>query len=343
MVEAYRIFTFVDKNKRTLSKKLNRRPKSAPSLIGMALDEFDLLYTEFEAAHAQRINATTTTRRTKTVRQRAIGAGHKHTYDLRDRLLMTLFWLRVYTTYEVMGFFYELDKTNIEDNIKDVLATLEVMATFAFERPRAERKKLRSAEAVMDAFPAVRLVIDAKEQRIQRPTNKTDADGTVDDRQKPYYSGKKKTHTLKSQIAVGPDGGIEAVSASVPGGATHDITLLRQTGLLGSLVNDEAAMLDKGYDGTRSEKDYPDVRLYQPYKARRNHPLTPEQKARVANRFLASYRIVVEHTIAQLNRFQILRQVFRHSRDSHTPIVRIVAALVNRRIQLMPLKTYVAA
>jgi hypothetical protein len=41
-----------------------------------------------------------------------------------------------------------------------------------------------------------------------------------------------------------------------------------------------------------------------------------------------------------MNRFQILRQVYRHQRDERTRIVRIVARLVNRRIQVKPLKSY---
>jgi hypothetical protein len=51
----------------------------------------------------------------------------------------------------------------------------------------------------------------------------------------------------------------------------------------------------------------------------------------------------VEHTTALLNKFQVLVQVFRHARASHTRIIRIVASLVNRRIQVTPLKTYGAA
>lgn len=319
--------------------RLKRRPGAAPSLIGMTLADFEQLYAEFWLAHEQRLSHIKLTRRTKTVRRRAVGAGRRHRYDLRDRLLMTLFWLRVYTTYEVMGFFYELNKTNIEDNLRDVLATLQTMSTFTFERPGPERAKLRSVQAVMDAFPDVRLVIDAKEQRVQRPKSTKDDQGNMQDHQRPYYSGKKKTHTMKNQIAVRPDGLIEAVSESVPGGCTHDLSLLRQTDLVGQLAPDEAAMVDKGYDGI--QKDYPDICIYQPYKARRNHPLTDEQKA--YNRFLARYRIVVEHTIAQLNRFQVLVQVFRHQRDSHSQIVRIVASLANRRIQATPLKAYVTA
>lgn len=320
-------------------KKLSKRPQAASSLIGMSSSEFDTLYAEFEIAHAERLTNLTTTKREGKPRQRAVGAGPKHRYDLRDRLLMTLFWLRVYPTYEVLGFFYELDKTNIEDNLKDVLATLECMTSFTFERPGPERKKLRSPEAVMEAFPEVHLVIDAKEQRIQRPKNTKDREGKVQDNQKPYYSGKKRAHTLKNQLAVRPDGLIEAVSASVPGGSTHDITLLRQTDLLSRLAEGEAAMMDKAYDGI--QKDYPQVGIVQPYKARRNHPLTEEQKA--FNRLVGRYRIVIEHTLAQMNCFQVLVQVYRHQRERHTRLVRIVAGLVNRRIRVVPLKTYAVA
>ena len=305
----------------------------------MSMSAFDQLYAEFEVAHAQRASTSGVTRRNRQKRQRAVGAGRRYRYDLRDRLLMTLFWLRCYMTYEVLGYFYDLDKTNIENNLKEVLATLDTMTAFTFERPTVERVKLNSPHAVMTAFPDVRLVIDAKEQRIQRPKNTKDGDGRTQDNQKPYYSGKKKAHTVKNQLAVRPDGLIEALSDSVPGGATHDLTLLRQTNLLQQLAAGEAAMLDKGYDGI--QHDYPEVPLHQPYKARRNHPLTDEQKA--FNRVLARYRIVVEHTNALLNKFQVLVQVFRHARASHTQSIRVVAGLVNRRIQLVPLKTYTTA
>jgi hypothetical protein len=44
--------------------------------------------------------------------------------------------------------------------------------------------------------------------------------------------------------------------------------------------------------------------------------------------------------MAQLNKFQILVQRFRHQLTKHSHIFRIVAGLVNRRIQLHPLKQY---
>jgi transposase len=326
----------------------SRRPAAFNSMFGFSVIAFDALYDEFAPAYQTRLTQAEVTRKTGRPRQRKPGAGRRFKHALRDRLLLALFWLRVYPTLEVLGFFFTLDKTSAEDNLKDILATLETMTSFALEHPDKNRKKLRSVQAVMDAFPDVTLVLDAKEQRIQRPKNKKKAvpsdatDGSdalpepQEDVQKPYYSGKKKCHTLKTQIGVRPDGWIVAVSDSVPGGATHDITLLRQTALLDRLEPDEAAMMDKGYDGITN--DYPAQTLYLPYKARRGHPLTEEQKA--YNRHLSKYRIVVEHTNAQLNVFQVLVHTYRHGREKHGQIVRIVAGLVNRRIANKPLKTY---
>ena len=233
----------------------------------------------------------------------------------------------------------------------EVLATLEAHTVFVCERPAEDRKKLRSVQAVMDAFPDVRLVIDAKEQRIQRPGgtddsgNSGNSDNSGNSRQKPFYSGKKKAHTLKTQVAVAPDGAFQSVGKSVPG-SVHDLTLLRNSDLLHRLDKAEGIMLDKGYDGLQTfdpkqpDKNGPPHPCHLPHKARRGQPLTDEQKA--FNAHLAKYRIVVEHSLAQMNQFQALAQVFRHDRDRHSSLTRIVAGLVNRRIAKRPLKTYAA-
>ena len=313
-------------------EKLSQQPCAFSSLTGMNLSEFHALFDAFAQAQSARRAAATTTRRDKKPRQRASGAGRRFANEERTRLVMALVWLRVYPTFAVLGFFFSLHKSNAHPNVMDVLATLESLAEFAFERPSKERKALGSAAAVMDAFPDVALVIDAKEQRVRRPQSRKN-----EDQQKPYYSGKKKAHTLKTQIAVTPSGRIGALSQGVPGGANHDLTLLRKTKLLEQLDPDEAAMMDKGYDGIA--KDHPDKRLYLPFKARRGHPLTQEQQA--YNRHLCGYRIVVEHVNARLNQFGALSQVWRGGRErQHTQVVRVVADLVNRRTERVPLKTY---
>jgi hypothetical protein len=143
-------------------EKISAKPQIANSLIGMSLTEFEKLYAEFEPAHLGRMSALPYTQRHKLKRQRAVGAGRKHKYSLRDRLLMTLFWLRAYTTYEVLGNFYGLNKTTIEDYLNDVMQTLSTMASFNFERPQADVPRLRSMPEVINAVPDIRLIMDTE-------------------------------------------------------------------------------------------------------------------------------------------------------------------------------------
>src|SRR5262249_61330880 len=135
---------------------------------------------------------------------------------------------------------------------------------------------------VMTAFPAVRVLIDSKEQRVNRPRGY--------DAQKPYYSGKKKAHTVKTQVVVDPCGRIESVSDSVPGGANHDLPLLCGSGGLEQLAAGEGAMVDKGYVGVKNY--YPDVPVIIPFKASPGHPLTAERDA--VNRVAARCRSLGE-------------------------------------------------
>ena len=158
-------------------------PSAFRSLSGLTLVDFEALYQDFAPAYAQDRHASLTRKRQQP-RKRAAGVGAKFSQDARTRLLMALVWLRTYPTYEVLGFFFGLNKGNAQRGVMDVLATLEAHTVFVCERPAKERQKLRSVQAVMDAFPDVRLVIDAKEQRVQRPGG---SDENGESRQKPFY------------------------------------------------------------------------------------------------------------------------------------------------------------
>jgi hypothetical protein len=250
---------------------------------------------------------------------------------------MPLFWLRVSPSYPVLAFFFRVDPSTICRNLAQIMALLETLTEFAFERPKEECKKLRSTQAVLDAFPEGVLVVDAKEPRMRRPIPHQDRAGNKEDTQKPFYAGKKKEPTLQNAFAVTPCGTVGCVSQSFAGGANHDLTVTRKSGLLDRLDPSEGAVLtDSGYDGLG--KDYPHPCLFQVQKARRNHPRTPEQKA--FNRLIGRYRLIVEHTLAPMKVFAVLAQTYRHPRERHGQIVRVVAGLVNRRIAECPLKTY---
>ena len=89
------------------------------------------MYQDFAAAYAKDRAASLI--RTGQPRKRAAGGGTPFSQDGRTRLLMTWVFLRVYPTYEV-------------------LATLEAHTVFVCECPADDRRKLRSVQAVMDAF-----------------------------------------------------------------------------------------------------------------------------------------------------------------------------------------------
>jgi DDE superfamily endonuclease len=240
---------------------------------------------------------------------------------------MALFWLRVYPTYEVLGWFFGLEKSDAWEDVQDVLAVLVTLADFPFERPAADRPKLATPEAVFAAFPAVKVVIDGKEQACRRPRGW--------DEQEPFYSGKKKRHTVKNQVVCTPGGRIGGVGATVPG-STHDPTLMRADGVRDRLAEGEGGMADKAYTGAAGDR--PGVPVVVPAKATRGHPLTDAQEA--ADRVISGCRVVIEHVMAQRNRFQVLKQVFRSAFGRHSRVIRVVATLVDRRIAAVPLKTF---
>lgn len=302
--------------------RLSKTPKAFPALTGLTRDEFDRLFEAFEAHRA----ASTHTKRGSHTRTRAAGAGHPHALAPRTRLLLALVWVRVYPTYELLGWLFGLDKSNAWHNVQDVLEVLDTLTDFPLDRPDPDRRKLPTTEAVMGAFPEVRVIIDAKEQAFHRPAGW--------DRQKPFYSGKKKRHTVKNPVAGTPGGRIVSVSTTAPG-RTHDLTVLRYNGLLDRLPEGAGVMTDKGYIGVNADAGARAVVI--PIRASKSHPLTDEQKA--SNRVINGCRVVVEHVMAQLSRFQVLRQTFRSVFGRHTRVFRVVALLVDRRSAVTPLRT----
>jgi len=301
----------------TVYAKLSRRPAAFRSLTGVSLEEFNKLYEEV----VDKINSYDESRLNHRPRERASGAGGQYQHDARNRLLMGLIWLRVYPTYEVLGFLFGLHKSNIGRNLKVILAVLRGALGDEIRWPDKQQRQ-RNLAAFMQEFPDVVAIVDATEQPTQRPS--------AEDTQKTHYSGKKKRHTLKTQVVVGPDGEVIAVSDTVPG-AKHDKKLYDESGVGNYLEEDEAMMGDSGYQGIQQEHP-----AALPYKKPKGGSLTPEQKAH--NRRLSRIRIVVEHTIAQLKTFRLTAEVYRHAREAYNDRFRIVVALVNRRLQRHPLR-----
>ncbi len=99
--------------KSNVYKRLSRRPSAFRSLTGMFVTEFDDLYKKI----GSKIGACLLNSLNARDRQRSVGAGGAYKNDTKNRLLMTIIWLRIYTTYEVLGFLFDVHKSNVYRNM----------------------------------------------------------------------------------------------------------------------------------------------------------------------------------------------------------------------------------
>jgi transposase len=293
---------------------LSQHPSVFLSVTGLRVKEFDQLvddvlpeYVQAEAKRLERAN-----------RQRAIGGGLSPELKARDQILLTVVWLRVYPTNEVLGYLFGVSDTTVSRYVQRVLPVLEQAGRDAMRMPDPGRKRRKHLDDLLNDLPELVVVVDSFEQKVQRPSDH--------DEQKRYYSGKKKMHTLKSQLAVDEETGqIVDVSESVPG-PTADIDLLDQSGLLNRLPDGIGGIGDSAYQGIA--KRHPRGRS--PRKKPKGKPRSPEDTA--YNMAFSRRRIVVENTIGRARRYQAIIQPDRHHRQLHPARVRAVAGLVNRQI-----------
>jgi hypothetical protein len=295
---------------------LKQHPTVFLKMTGLRLNEFDALidemlpqFVEVEQKRLQRPD-----------RQRQIGGGRTPELDERDQILLTIVWLRVYPTHEVLGYLFGVSDSTVSRIIRRVLPVLEQDGRDRMRMPDPGRKRRRSLDQILQDTPELAVVIDSFEQKVQRPKDKNERDD--------YYSGKKKAHTLKSQVTVDEDtGAIIDVSDSVPG-PTADIKLLEASGVMECLPKGVGGIGDLAYVGI--DKLHPQGLGASPRRKPRGKPRPQEDV--VYNRAFSRRRIIVENTIGRLRRYQSLTQTDRQHRQNHAARVRAVAGLVNRQL-----------
>ena len=126
-------------------------------------------------------------------RKRKIGAGRHFKLNLKDRFVMLLVYYRLYITYTLSGFLFDLDQSNICRDIQKIEGLIRKCVPIP-QKIYQITKRLKTPEAVEKYFPGFLAFTDSTEQQIPRPVDK--------ERRKIFYSGKKKRHTIKNQITV---------------------------------------------------------------------------------------------------------------------------------------------
>jgi len=168
--------------------KLAKKPKQFLSITGLTAPQFDSLSKEIRKHYK-----ITEVKRLSKNRERKIGAGHKFDHPLKDRILMLLMYYRMYTTYDLLGMIFDLDKSNVMRDIKYLESAVKKSIPIPAKK-YADSKKLKSLDGIQQFFPELIAITDGTEQQIPRPKNKK--------KRKTHYSGKKKKHTVKNQITI---------------------------------------------------------------------------------------------------------------------------------------------
>lgn len=222
--------------------------------------------------------------------------GRPYDHPLEDMILILLLYYRSYITQEFVGYLFDLDKSRvcrIIQRLEPILATVMAIS----KRKHLSKKEVES------------LIIDATEQPIERPQK----------RQKPFYSGKKKRHTIKTEIRINLKGRIVHVSKPKPG-SVHDFELHKTEP---PIPKNTRAFVDSGYQGL--DKLHPEIEL--PFKASKKKPLDREEKE--YNTALSRIRVKVENIIGDLKTFRILSDRYRNRRKRYNVKFNIIAGIVN--------------
>jgi hypothetical protein len=298
-------------------ERLHRHPAIFKAMTGLYVAEFDELLADV----LPRLALADQQRRTRRERKRALGAGHPFDLPDRDQLLLTVVWLRRYPTHEVLGYLFDVGEWTAGRAIHRVLPVLEASGRDTMRMPDPGKKRRHSLDSLLVETPELVVLVDTFEQRVQRHREPSQANQ--------HYSGKKKQHTLKSQITIDEQTGtICDVSESVAG-PTADITLLKESRVLERLPEGVGAGGDLAYIGI--DRLHPCGKGVTPRRKPRGKPRPAEDVA--FNRAFARRRIPVEHTIGRLRRYECLAQLDREHRENHSRRVRAVAGLVNRQLR----------
>jgi IS5 family transposase len=153
--------------------------------------------------------------------------------------------------------------------------------------------------------------VDVTESPIERPKRG----------QRKYYSGKKKRHTLKTQIIIDAKTRM-IIAILVSYGSCHDFKVWKQS-VGAKVVKHIKIQADSGYQGIKNYHANSET----PKKKSKKSPLTKEDKAN--NRRISSERIVIEHVNAHLKRFHIFAERYRNRRHRFRLRMSLICGLYN--------------
>lgn len=265
---------------------LSKHPQSFQKLVGLSLQEFKIVVEKVRPLYLK-----------WEAKKKASGRPSGFT-TVEDKLLCLMMYYRTYITHTFLGYLFNVHNSN-------VCRMFKVLEPMVAKVIHIKKDRTLTQDKVMA------ILADVTEISTQRPKKK----------QKDKYSGKKKRHTLKSELGIREDGRIIHLS-KIYGGRKHDFAIRKKEK---PFCGDAVKVVDSGYQGLQKREQ----NVWLPFKGTKKKPLTLEQKAH--NKALAQLRIRIENKIGELKVFNILSNKYRNFQKKLHMRLNIIAGLINMK------------
>lgn len=287
----------------TIKQINNLKPGRLRALTGMTVKALGELLTIVLPELGRRREQS---KKERPHRKRALGGGRKPKLPPAQEVLLVLIYLRHNVAHEVIGQMFGVSADTSENLFHEIVPLLSEL--FPANRFAAERR-LRGQPPSLQVEEIDRILIDSFETPIPRPSLK--------ERQKRLYSGKKKGHTLKTQLVSDVKGEVLDVDAGHRGPKADK--RVYEESPVAEQVPDASKQGDLAYQGTAG--------IAVPHKKPRGGELTREQKEE--NRAMARVRVAVEHGIRRVKGFKIVREKYRLATGLFPVVASAVVGLVH--------------
>ncbi|MCU0552675.1 MAG: transposase [Leptolyngbya sp. Prado105] len=281
-------------------------PHRSRSLLGIEYEQLSLLMVYLQKLETESVAQ----QNARKIRVNAAGAGRPTILSGETEILLCLYYLRHYPTFEILGLTFEVSASQAH-------AVTHYWVQFLRQAlPSSLCEEFENCEVAWSVVTAMlvewELIVDSTEQVRQRPGDS--------ELQKQYYSGKKKQTTYKQSVIGLPDGSdIVEVTVAHPG-PSADVTLFRQQ--QSQFQQTQTFAGDKAYQGAD--------RTRTPHKKPRGRELSEPQIE--ANRVFAGERIVIEHLMRHLKIFRAAKEVVRLRKDNYSEVILAICGLVRLRL-----------
>jgi hypothetical protein len=308
---------------------LRQYPELVKAMTGIDSEAFWEMMTRIEAQTA----SYELHRHERLDRKRGIGAGRRYAQPLVIRVTAVLTYLRLHVPQSVVAWLYDCNQADICRDLRRLVPLIgQVLPRPAVWDIQPEEADTKPDGIALEALAEGRALIDATEQQVSRPQ--------ATSRQEELYSGKKKLHTLKTQMVADSQHYIHAISQAISG-SLHDKKLADALQTIERLPDGCEADADKGYQGlaqqvtlvtvrdvqTGLEHVIPRLTVKTPFKKPKGQELSAVQER--FNQALGAIRVRIEHCFGWAKNWAVLATRFRCHHAIYTPIFQLICGLVN--------------